>query len=98
MAANLDSSYIPKEIKDVPVDPSAASKHLRVLPQIVAFSSFREDKSLMTEFAISLNFARALPSQTALCSDDVPLSLVTGLLRANIGLLRRRDWVSWCSR
>ena len=26
MAAALDSSYIPKEIRDVPVDPAAASK------------------------------------------------------------------------
>ena len=26
MAAALDSSYIPKEIKDVPVDPAAASR------------------------------------------------------------------------
>lgn len=26
MAANLDSSYIPEKIKDVPVDPAAASK------------------------------------------------------------------------
>ena len=28
MAAALDSSYIPKEIKDVPVDPQAASRSI----------------------------------------------------------------------
>lgn len=52
MAANLDSSYTPKEIRDVPVDPSAASKILFDCVSNTVASPFHEkDKLLMTEFA-----------------------------------------------
>ncbi len=38
MAAALDSSYTPKEIKDVPVDPAAASMfNLSVATSVVRF-------------------------------------------------------------
>lgn len=41
MAAALDSSYIPKEIRDVPVDPAAASKS--VCMRMLALSRVHRD-------------------------------------------------------